>query len=312
MNANQFDSKGRLHHLLTLTGLSRELLTSLLDRAERFRVHPGEVVRQYDLLAGKTVANLFFEPSTRTRASFTLAAQRLGATVLDLDMAFASTVKGESHLDTLYTLQAMHVDLFVVRHKEASVPEMLAEQASLQTHIINAGEAHISHPTQGLLDVLTIRQHKRKFDRLAVAIVGDIRHSRVARSAVQALGILGTRDIRFAGPAELLPDDLPGENFTNLDKALEGADVVMMLRIQKERMHAGLIPNEHEYARRYGLDSARLKLARPDAIVMHPGPMNRGVEITSEVADDLQSVIRQQVSNGVAVRMAVMATLMGK
>jgi aspartate carbamoyltransferase catalytic subunit len=312
MSGNQFDSKGRLQHLLTLANLSREMLTALLDRAERFRVPPGENVRQYDLLAGKTVANLFFEPSTRTRASFTLAARRLGASVLDLDMAFASTVKGESHLDTLYTLQAMHVDLFAVRHQEAGVPQVLAEQASPQAHIINAGEAHVSHPTQGLLDALTIRQHKKKFDRLAVTLVGDIRHSRVARSAVQALGILGTRDIRYAGPAELLPDDLAGEKFTNLDKALQGADVVMMLRIQKERMQAGLIPDEHEYVRRYGLDATRLKLAKPDAIVMHPGPMNRGVEITSEVADGLQSAIRQQVSNGVAVRMAVMATLMGK
>ncbi|MGA9851521.1 MAG: aspartate carbamoyltransferase catalytic subunit [Gammaproteobacteria bacterium] len=306
------DSPKRLQHLLTLADLSRETLGALLDRAEQFRVPAGAAARQYNLLTGKTVANLFFEPSTRTRASFELAAQRLGAEVITLDMAFSSTVKGESPLDTLYTLQAMNVDLFAVRHKEPGVPETLAQHASPHVHVVNAGEAHVSHPTQGLLDALTIRQHKKKFDKLTVTIVGDIRHSRVARSAVEALSVLGTTDIRFAGPAELLPDDLAGESFTNLDKALSGADVIMMLRIQKERMQAGLIPNEREYFRRYGLDTTRLKLAKPDAIVMHPGPMNRGVEVASNVADGPQSVIRQQVNNGIAVRMAVMATLMGK
>ncbi|MGH8338423.1 MAG: aspartate carbamoyltransferase catalytic subunit, partial [Gammaproteobacteria bacterium] len=273
MTRNQ-DSQKHPKHLLTLADLPRETLTALLDRAEEFRVQPGAAVRQYGFLDGKTVANLFFEPSTRTRTSFELAARRLGAQVITLDMAFSSTVKGETPLDTLYTLQAMNVDLFVVRHKEPGVPETLAQHVLPHVHVINAGEAHISHPTQGLLDAFTIRRHKKTFDKLAVTIVGDIRHSRVARSVVEALGALGTKDIRFAGPAEWLPEDLAGEKFTNLDKALVDADVVMVLRIQKERMQAGLIPDEREYFRRYGLDKTRLSLAKPDAIVMHPGPMN--------------------------------------
>jgi aspartate carbamoyltransferase catalytic subunit len=312
MSQDQFDSKGRLQHLLTLSNLPRNILTELLDRADAFLVQPGTMVRIYDLLAGATVVNLFFEASTRTRASFELAARRLGAQVITLDMAFSSAAKGESPLDTLYTLESMNADLFVVRHKEPGVPETLAQHTQPHVHVINAGEAHVSHPTQGLLDAFTIRRHKKNFEKLSVAIVGDIRHSRVARSAVHALSAFGTHDIRFAGPAELLPDDMTGEKFTNMDKALEGADVIMMLRIQKERMQAGLIPDEREYARRYGLDSARLKRAKPDVLVMHPGPMNRGVEITSEVADGPRSVIREQVANGVAVRMAVMAELLGK
>lgn len=301
-----------LHHLLTLADLPRAKLHALLDRAEEFRLTPDEPVRQYDILDGRTIAQLFFEPSTRTRCSFELAGRRLGAHVLTLDMAFSSTLKGESELDTLHALEAMRVDAFVVRHKQPGIPQMLAQHAAPQTHVISAGEAHVSHPTQGLLDAFTIRRHKPGFDKLAVTIAGDIRHSRVARSAVRALTALGTRDIRFAGPAELLPDDLHGEKFTNLDKALEGTDVIMMLRIQKERMQSGLIPNEHEYFRRYGLTAERLELAKPDAIILHPGPMNRGVEIAAEVTDGQQSVIREQVANGVAVRMAVLAEILGK
>ena len=257
MTSSQFDTKGHLQHLLTLADMPRETLTALLDRAEQFCVRPGDALHQYDLLAGKTVANLFFEPSTRTRASFELATQRLGAHLITLDLAFSSTVKGESLLDTFYTLEAMNVEMFIVRHKEPDVPETLAQHALPHTHIINAGEAHVSHPTQGLLDAFTIRRHKKKFENLAVAIVGDIRHSRVARSTLQALTLLGTQDIRLAGPAELLPDDLAGEKFTNVDKALAGADVVIMLRIQKERVQTGLIPDEREYSRRYGLDAGR-------------------------------------------------------
>ncbi|MGA9854034.1 MAG: aspartate carbamoyltransferase catalytic subunit [Gammaproteobacteria bacterium] len=312
MSHKQFDPMGHLQHLLTLADFPRKALTGLLDRAQQFRVNPGDPSIHYDLLAGKTIVNLFFEPSTRTRTSFELAARRLGAQVISLDMAFSSATKGESLLDTLYTLEAMNTELFVVRHQQPGALENLAQHALPHVHIINAGEAHASHPTQGLLDALTIRQHKKNFEKLSVAIVGDIRHSRVARSVVQALTVLGTKDFRFAGPAELLPDDLTGEQYTNMDKAIAGADVIMMLRIQKERMQAGLIPDERDYSRRYGLDNARLKLAKPDVLVMHPGPMNRGVEITSEVADGQRSVIREQVANGVAVRMAVMATLMGK
>jgi aspartate carbamoyltransferase catalytic subunit len=299
----------RLHHLLTLEQLDRNTLQSLLDRAQGFHVAPGGKAQQHTTLAGKTVANLFFEPSTRTRSSFELAARRLGADVLNLDLAFSSTVKGESLLDTFYTLEAMNADIFVVRHRDTGVQALFAKHALPHVHIINAGESHISHPTQGLLDALTVRQHKPDFKNLSVAIVGDVKHSRVARSAVQALSIFGTEDIRLAGPAEWLADDVPGRTYTDMDKAIADADVVMMLRIQKERMGVNAIPDEQDYLRRYRLDEARLKLAKPDAIVMHPGPMNRGIEITSEVADGPQSVIRDQVTNGVAVRMSVMAAM---
>jgi aspartate carbamoyltransferase catalytic subunit len=309
MSKLQLDSRGRLQHLLTLEGLERQTLVDLLDRAQRFCVRPGAAVKRHDLLAGRTVANLFFEPSTRTRASFELAARRLGAEVLNLDMSMSSAVKGESLVDTLYTLEAMNVDLFAVRHKDTGVPELLARHAAPHVHVLSAGEAHVSHPTQGLLDVLTIRQRKPDFEHLAVAIVGDVRHSRVARSAVQALHILGTKDIRLAGPKSLLPrkGEMRGELFTDTDKALRGADVIMMLRIQKERIRLGSIPSAQAYFKRYGLNAARLKLAKPDAMVMHPGPMNRGVEIAADVADGPQSAIRIQVNNGVAVRMAVMS-----
>jgi aspartate carbamoyltransferase catalytic subunit len=299
----------QLHHLLTLEGLDRSDVLALLDRAQEFHVRPGQPSKQLDILHNRTVANLFFEPSTRTRASFELAARRLGANVINLDVALSSTVKGETLVDTLYTLQAMNVDFFVVRHRDTGVQALLAEHALPHVHIVNAGESHASHPTQGLLDVLTIRQHKPDFQNLSVAIVGDIAHSRVARSAVQALTILGTQDIRLAGPESWLPEDLPGKKLTDMDKALANADVVMMLRIQKERMEHHSVPDENDYLKRYRLDRVRLAQARPDAIVMHPGPMNRGIEITSDVADGPQSVIRDQVTNGVAVRMAVMATL---
>ena len=309
MSSLQFDRRGRLHHLLTLEGIERPALEALLEKAQSFCVRPGERVRRYDTLAGRTAVNLFFEPSTRTRASFELAARRLGADVLNLDIAVSSAAKGESLEDTLYTLEAMNADLFVVRHKEPGVPELLARHAASHVHVLNAGEAHLSHPTQGLLDALTVRQRKGSFENLSVAIVGDIKHSRVARSAVQALSALGTRDIRLAGPRPLLPKqgELKGELHTDVDRAIRGADVVMMLRIQKERMRAGTVPSTAAYFKRYGLTSARLKLAKPDALVMHPGPINRGVELAPEVADGPQSAIRAQVANGVAVRMAVMS-----
>ncbi|HLW75072.1 MAG TPA: aspartate carbamoyltransferase catalytic subunit [Gammaproteobacteria bacterium] len=308
MSTLQFDSRGGLKHLLTLEGLDRSTLTALLDRADVFRVAPGEAPRRHTWLAGRTVVNFFFEPSTRTRSSFELAARRLGADVLNLEIGVSSTVKGESLEDTLYTLEAMNADVFVVRHKDAGVPALLARHAAPHVHVLNAGEAHVSHPTQGLLDALTIRRHKREFAGLAVTIVGDIKHSRVARSAVQALTTLGTRDIRLVGPKSLLPrkGELPGELYTDADQAIRGADVVMMLRIQKERMNKASVPSAKAYFKRYGLDAARLKKAKPGAIVMHPGPMNRGIEIAPEVADGPQSVIREQVTNGVAVRMAVL------
>jgi|SRR5579885_18957 len=308
MSDIQFDARGHLKHLLTLEGVARQTLTSLLDRADSFRVIPGEAPRRHTWLAGRTVAKLFFEPSTRTRASFELAARRLGADVLNLDIGASSAVKGESLEDTLYTLEAMNVDVFVVRHKEEGVPALMARHAAPHVHVLSAGEAHVSHPTQGLLDVFTIRRHKKDFSNLSVAIVGDIKHSRVARSAVRALVTLGTRDIRLAGPKSLLPrkGELNGELCTDADEAIAGADVVMMLRIQKERMQKAAVPSAAAYFKRYGLDVKRLKLAKPGAIVMHPGPMNRGIEIAPEVADGPQSVIREQVTNGVAVRMAVL------
>ena len=308
MSDIQFDARGRLKHLLTLEGVGRQTLTNLLDRAESLRVIPGEAPRRHTWLAGRTVANLFFEPSTRTRASFELAARRLGADVLNLDISASSAVKGESLEDTLYTLEAMNVDVFVVRHKDEGVQALMARHAAPHVHVLNAGEAHLSHPTQGLLDVFTIRRHKKDFTNLSVAIVGDIKHSRVARSAVRGLVTLGARDIRLAGPKSLLPKkgELFGELFSDADKAIAGADVVMMLRIQKERMQKAAVPSAAAYFKRYGLDAKRLRRAKPGAIVMHPGPMNRGIEIAPEVADGPQSVIREQVTNGVAVRMAVL------
>lgn len=312
MTTRQTDPEGRLRHLLTLENLSRDAITALLDRAQAYVARPGETPVTDGCLRGVTVANLFFENSTRTRASFELAARRLGAEVLNLDINVSSAAKGETVLDTVETLQAMNVDMFVIRHAETGTQQMIAEHVAPHVSVLNAGESHANHPTQGLLDALTIRQHKPDLNRLAVAIVGDIKHSRVARSAIHALSALGVDELRLVGPDALLPstdEQLPGERYTDLDAGIRGCDVVMMLRIQKERMQAGNIPDFAAYHAQFGLNEQRLKLARPDAIVMHPGPMNRGVEISDAVADGPQSVIWRQVNNGVAVRMAVMATL---
>ncbi len=309
---SQHGLDGRLRHLITLEGLTREELTDLLDLAQFYVRQPGELPARDQSLAGHTVANLFFEPSTRTRVSFELAARRLGADVVNLDMHSSSRVKGETVLDTIYTLQAMHADVLVMRDAEPGLPAFVATHVQPHVSILNAGEAHLSHPTQGLLDALTIRQHKSDFGNLSVLLVGDLAHSRVARSAWHALAALGTGEVRIAGPEHLLPasSEFPGAvRFTNLDKAMAGADVIMGLRIQTERMGAAHIPDNAAYCREFGITAARMKLAKPDAIVMHPGPMNRGVEITGEVADGPQSVIQAQVTNGVAVRMAVLATI---
>jgi aspartate carbamoyltransferase catalytic subunit len=312
MNSNQHHPDGRLRHLLTLDGLSQATLDRLLNRAAALRdVALGAGAR--DALPGRTVVNLFFEPSTRTRSSFQLAAQRLGADVLNFEAAHSSTRKGESLVDTLRNLEAMGASLFVVRHGESAAVTELAARAAPGTSIVNAGDGRNAHPTQGLLDMLTIRQHKGDdFSRLKVAIIGDVRHSRVARSDLHALRTLGAGEIRVAGPASLLPeaDELTGTRVcARLDDALEGVDVVMMLRLQRERMEEGLVPSLEAYHREWGLNPERLRMAQPNAIVLHPGPMNRGVEIDDAVADGAQSVILQQVSNGVAVRMAVLATL---
>ena len=309
----QRDGEGRLRHLITLEGLSREEITALLDLAQ-FYVRPsGELPARDQTLAGHTVANLFFEPSTRTRVSFEIAAQRLGAEVVNLDMQTSSRVKGETVLDTIYTLQAMQADILVMRDAEPGLPAYVAQHVAPHVCILNAGEAHLSHPTQGLLDALTIRQMKGDLSKLRVLIAGDIAHSRVARSAWQVFSTLGVAELRIAAPDDhLMPKagEFPASiRETNIDKAIDGVDVVMALRIQRERMSSAHIPDEASYHQQFGITKERLRRARPDAIVMHPGPMNRDVEIASDVADGSQSVIQRQVANGVAVRMAVLATI---
>ena len=311
----QTDAEGRLRHLLSLEGLPRPELERLLERAQRLTAVAYGGTAQRGVLAGKVVCTLFFEPSTRTRSSFSLAAQRLGADLLNFDASTASTTKGEADLDTLKTLEAMGVHAFVVRHKRDGAVAELAAAAAPGTVLLNAGDGRSNHPTQGLLDMLTLRQAKgADFSRLKVAIVGDVKHSRVARSDLHALRTLGCGEIRVCGPASLLPDDdtLRGCTVTDdLDAALDGVDAAMMLRLQRERMAEGLVASIEDYHRDYGLTDSRLARAAPDAIVMHPGPMNRGVEITDAVADGPQSRVLRQVANGVAVRMAVLEALLG-
>ena len=308
----QHRSDGSLRHLLTLEGLSRAELEMLLERSQHHVRAAGEPAPRSTALAGVTIANMFTEPSTRTRVSFELAAKRLGAEVVNLEVQLSSRVKGESMLDTVFTLESLHVDVFVLRDSEAGVPAMVAAHVAPHVSVLSAGEAHLSHPTQGLLDALTVLQHKRRCDGLAIAIVGDIRHSRVARSACQAFRTLGTTDLRIVAPEALMPD--AGEfagctRTTDLQRGIAGCDVVMMLRIQKERFENTAIPAGDEYFREFGLTAERLALAKPDAIVMHPQPMNRGVEIDGRIADGPQSVIRTQVANGVAVRMAALEVI---
>jgi aspartate carbamoyltransferase catalytic subunit len=308
----QRDATGRLRHLLTLDGLTRQEILDLLAAAQGYVRPAGEPPARDPSLAGRTIANLFFEPSTRTRVSFELAAERLGAAVVNLEMQSSSRAKGESVLDTIYTLQAMAVDVFVLRDAEPGLPAWIARHAAPHVSVLNAGEAHLSHPTQGLLDALTIRQRLGDTAQLTVAVVGDVRHSRVARSAWQALSTLGVAEFRIVGPQQLMPDadELPGaRRCGSLAEGLAGADVVMALRIQRERVADARIPDAATYHREFGITAKSLALARPGALVMHPGPMNRGVEISDDAADGPQSVIQQQVANGVAVRMAVLASL---
>jgi len=305
----QIRPNGTLRHLLTLEGLTKPQIETLLDRAQKFVRPIGESPVQGTSLNGVTVANLFTEPSTRTRVSFELAAKRLGADVVNLEVQLSSRVKGESMLDTIYTLEACHVDVFVIRDAEAGVHELVATHVGQHASVLSAGEAHLAHPTQGLLDALTILQAKKKFDGLKIAIVGDVRHSRVARSAWHVFTTLGVGEIRIVAPRALMPfaAEFAGcERFNSLDGGIADVDVVMMLRIQKERMETAQIPDADRYFHKFGLSAERLAKARPDAIVMHPQPMNRGIEIASDVADGPQSVIREQVRNGVAVRMAVL------
>jgi len=313
--SEQLRADGTLRHLLTLEGLPRVMLEALLERAQRYVRAPGERIAPTNLLRGVTVANLFTEPSTRTRVSFELAAKRLGAQVVNLEVQLSSRAKGESMLDTVYTLEALHADVLVIREAEVGVLGLVASHVAPHVSVLSAGEAHIAHPTQGLLDALTVRQRKHSFENLAIAIVGDIRHSRVARSAYHAFSALGVPELRIVAPPAFMPeaDEFAGATrFGSLKTGLKDVDVVMMLRIQKERMTQASLPDGDRYFAKFGLTPERLALAKPDAIVMHPQPMNRGIEIASDVADGAQSVIRDQVRNGVAVRMAVLAAVVAQ
>ena len=310
----QLRSDGSLRHLLTLEGLPRPLLERLLERAAHWSRPLGEPAARGTALAGRTVAVMFAEPSTRTRVSFELAARRIGAEVAVIEVQLSSRLKGESVLDTVATLEAMHVDAFVLRDADADVPELVAAHVAPHVSVLSGGAGSRSHPTQGLLDAFTVLQKKGRIEGLSIAIVGDVRHSRVARSAWQAFAALGAGDIRLVAPTGLMPDagEFPGcSRHGALEPGIADCDVVMMLRIQKERMVEAAIPGADDYFAQWGLTPQRLRRARPDALVMHPGPMNRGVEIASEVADGPQSVIRDQVRNGVAVRMAVLEAALG-
>ncbi len=309
----QLTADGKLKHFLTVEGLPPLLLEEILDRAQQFVSLPNKAQVQAPLLRGKTVMNLFFENSTRTRTTFELAAKRLSADLINLDIRNSATTKGESLLDTIRNLEAMGCDMFVVRHPSSGAANFIARYCAPHISVLNAGDGKHAHPTQAMLDMLTIRQHKGDFTPLKIAIVGDIKHSRVARSQIHALTTLCVGEIRLVAPKTLIPEGIEKMGvslYTDIEEGIEGVDVVIMLRLQHERMKSALLPSVREYYARYGLTEERLKLAKPDAIVMHPGPVNRGVEIDSHVADGPQSVILQQVTNGIAVRMAVMSMVM--
>ena len=316
MRHPQLNEHGELRHLLTIEGLPKQNVLQILDTASSFLEVSDRQVKKVPLLRGKSVFNLFFENSTRTRTTFEIAATRLSADVVNLDVRTSSASKGESLLDTIDNLAAMHADMFVVRHASSGAPYLIAEHLDRtgagHVAVINAGDGRHAHPTQGLLDMYTIRHFKGDFTRLTVAIVGDVLHSRVARSDIHALTTLGVPEVRVIGPRTLLPDGLESMGvrvFHDLEAGLRDVDVVIMLRLQNERMRGALLPSAQEYYKQYGLTQERLAAARPDAIVMHPGPMNRGVEIESAVADGPQAVILEQVTFGIAVRMAVMSLL---
>jgi len=309
----QLNEQGRLRHFLSLDGLPRELLTEILDTADSFLEVGARAVKKVPLMRGMTVCNVFFENSTRTRTTFELAAKRLSADVITLNVSTSSTSKGETLTDTLRTLEAMAADMFVIRHAESGATHFIAEHVSPNVAIINGGDGRHAHPTQGMLDMLTIRRHKGDFTKLRVAIVGDILHSRVARSNMMALKTLGCPDIRVIAPKTLLPSGIEqyGVNvYNNIEQGIKDVDVIIMLRLQRERMRSGLLPSEGEFFRLYGLTEERLALADPEAIVMHPGPINRGVEIESSVADSPRAVILNQVTYGIAIRMAVLSMAM--
>jgi aspartate carbamoyltransferase catalytic subunit len=314
MNNPQLDKNGHLKHLLTIEGLPAAILRHILDTAESFVGVAEREVKKVPLLRGKTVCNIFFENSTRTRTTFEIAAKRLSADVINLNVNTSSQSKGETILDTVNNLVAMHADMFVVRHSQSGAAHFIARHAAPHIHVINAGDGRHAHPTQGLLDVFTIRRYKPDMHNLRVALVGDVLHSRVARSEIHALTTLGVPEVRVIAPKTLLPESverLGVHVYHDMRAGLKDVDVVMMLRLQNERMSGALLPSAQEYFKCYGLTPDKLALARPDAIVLHPGPMNRGVEIDSAVADGAQSVILPQVTYGIAVRMAVMSLLAG-
>jgi len=308
----QLGPDGRLRHLLTTEGLPAEMIRRILDTADQFVSVSEREVKKVPLLRGKSIFNVFFENSTRTRTTFEIAAKRLSADVINLNVGASSTSKGETLLDTVWNLQAMDADMFVVRHSQSGAPHLIARHVKPGVAVINAGDGRHAHPTQGLLDMYTIRHYKRDFSQLTVAIVGDVLHSRVARSQIHALKTLGVPDLRVIGPRTLVPTDVEAMGVTvhnDMREGLRGCDVVIMLRLQNERMNGALLPSAGEFFKCYGLTTEKLAHAKPDAIVMHPGPMNRGVEIDSPVADGRQSVILPQVTFGIAVRMAVMSML---
>ena len=315
MHSNpQLNQNGELQHLLTIEGLPATLLTRILDTAQSFIGLTEREVKKVPLLRGKAIFNLFFEASTRTRTTFEIAAKRLSADVINLNISTSSQSKGETLLDTIDNLEAMHADMFIVRHAQSGAAHLIARHVAPNVHVINAGDGRHAHPTQALLDMFTIRHYKRNFTNLRVAIVGDILHSRVARSQIHALTTLGVPEVRVIAPKTLLPagvEKLGVQVHHDMRQGLKDVDVVMMLRLQNERMQGPLLPSAQEFFKYYGLTSDKLALARPDAIVMHPGPMNRGVEIDSSVADGPRSVILPQVTFGIAVRMAVMSMLPG-
>ncbi len=317
---NQLNRDGKLTHLLTLEGMPKEQILYILDTAKQFVsvTSPNREVKKVPLLRGKSVFNLFFENSTRTRTTFEIAANRLSADIINLDIPTSSTSKGESLMDTIDNLIAMQADIFVVRHNISKAPIEIANHVPEHVHVINAGDGSHQHPTQGLLDAYTMQHFKQDFSKLKVAIIGDILHSRVAKSNIHALTTLGCHDIRAIGPESLLPSDLAKDLsalgvkiFHKVEDGIKDADVVMTLRIQKERMDQGQVPEGAAFFSQFGLNAERLALAKPDAIVMHPGPMNRGVEIDSAIADGKQSVILNQVTFGIAIRMAVMSIVAG-
>jgi len=314
MQNPQLTNDGELKHLLSIEGLPKRILNQILDTAESFVGVAEREVKKVPLLRGKTVCNLFFENSTRTRTTFEIAAKRLSADVITLNVSTSSQSKGETILDTIDNLTAMHADMFVVRHAQSGAAHMIAKHVAPHISVINAGDGRHAHPTQGLLDVFTIRKYKPDMHNLRVAIVGDVLHSRVARSEIHALTTLGVPEVRVIAPKTLLPQDvekLGVHVYHDMNEGLKDVDVVMMLRLQNERMAGAMLPSAQEYFKTYGLTAEKLTQAKPDAIVMHPGPMNRGVEIDSAVADGTQSVILPQVTYGIAVRMAVMSILAG-